>query len=469
MKAPLSWLREYAAIPADASIADITDAFVRAGVEVDAVQAGTEVTGPVVVGRVRSVSPEQQKNGKTINWCSVDVGPEHNVDGDGPDGAPGRGIVCGAHNFTVGDHVVVALPGSVLTGGFAISSRKTYGHVSDGMICSATELGLPDDGSDGIIVLGDAPEVGQPAMPLLGADEVIFELEVTPDMPHCLSIRGLARELAQAMQVPFTDPVTEDREPVDGTVAVRLDDPRGTRFVAARVTGFDPSQPSPDWLKRRVVAAGVRSISLSVDITNFVMIELGQPLHGYDGATLQGPIVVRAAEAGEKLTTLDDQVRTLTPADLVIADDSGAIGLAGVMGGAATELSETTTEVVIEAAAFHPASISRTSRGHKLPSEASRRFERGVDPGASYAAAMRAARLLAELGGGTVDPAVTVVGDVPAPSSTTFDVGLPAATLGMLVEAETVVTSLEGGGITVVRDGDQLTVTPPTWRPDLRD
>lgn len=469
MKAPLSWLREYADIPADISIAAVTDAFIRVGVEVDGVQAGTDVTGPVVVGRVLAVQPEKQKNGKTINWCQVDVGPEHNVDGDGVDGGPGRGIVCGAHNFSVGDHVVVALPGSVLAGGFAISSRKTYGHVSDGMICSATELGLPDDGSDGIIVLGGEPEIGREAMPLLGADEVIFELEITPDMPHCLSIRGLARELAQALQVSFTDPVAEHHDPVDGTIPVRLDDPRGTRFVAALVTGFDPSRPSPDWLKRRVVASGVRSISLAVDVTNFVMMELGQPLHGYDAATLQGPIVVRPAAPGEQLTTLDDQVRTLTPDDLVIADDSGAIGLAGVMGGAKTELSESTTEVVIEAAAFQPASISRTSRGQKLPSEASRRFERGVDPGASYAAALRAARLLADLGGGTVDPNVTVVGEVPAPESATFDVGLSSAILGMPVDPETVVTSLTGGGIEVVRDGDLLTVTPPTWRPDLRD
>ncbi len=469
MKAPLSWLRDYAAIPADTSIETLTDAFIRAGVEVDGVQAGTEVTGPVVVGRVLSVSPEKQKNGKTINWCSVDVGPELNVDGDGPDGTPGRGIVCGAHNFGVGDHVVVALPGSVLAGGFAISSRKTYGHVSDGMICSATELGLPDDGTDGIIVLDGAPEVGSEAMPLLGADEVIFTLEVTPDMPHCLSIRGLARELAQGLGVEFTDPVRSDHPTIDGTVAVRLDDPRCSRFVAARVTGFDPSRPSPDWLKRRVVASGVRSISLAVDITNFVMMEIGQPLHGYDGEKLQGAIVVRAAEPGEKLTTLDDQVRTLGPDDLLITDGSGAIGLAGVMGGATTELSDTTTEVVIEAAAFDSAAISRTSRGQKLPSEASRRFERGVDPRAAYAAAMRAAELLAELGGGTIDPQVTVVGE-PAPlPSTTLPVTLSQEILGMPVDADTVIASLTGAGVTVERDGDTLTVTPPSWRPDLRD
>ncbi|GAB3622240.1 phenylalanine--tRNA ligase subunit beta [Mariniluteicoccus endophyticus] len=463
MKAPLSWLREYAPIPADTPIEKITEAFVRAGIEVDEVQAGTEVTGPVVVGKVLSRNPEPQKNGKTINWCTVDVGPAHN-----PEGEPGRGIVCGAHNFDVGDHVVVSLPGAVLPGGFEIASRKTYGHISDGMICSAAELGLGED-ADGIIVLDGEPEIGQPAMPLLGADEIIYTLEVTPDMPHCLSIRGLGRELAYAFDVPFTDPVTADRDATEGSVAVRLDDPRCTRFVAQKVTGIDPTRPSPAWLKQRVVAAGIRSISLAVDITNLVMIEIGQPLHGYDAAKVQGPIVVRDAEPGERLTTLDGQQRTLSAGDLVIADDSGAIGLAGVMGGAATELSDTTTEVIIEAAVFERASVSRTARGHKLPSEASRRFERGIDPAAAYAAARRAADLFVELAGGTLDESVTVVGDVPQPAATTIDADLPERILGMPVSADEAVAALEGAGVHVERDGDRLTVTPPTWRPDLRD
>ncbi|OYO02833.1 phenylalanine--tRNA ligase subunit beta [Enemella evansiae] len=468
MKAPLSWLREYAEIPADIDIATISEAFVRAGIEVEDVEAGTEVTGPVVVGEVLERTPEPQKNGKTINWCLVDVGELNPSD---ESGAPlrGRGIVCGAHNFEVGDKVVVALPGSVLAGGFEISARKTYGHLSDGMICSATELGLPEDGTDGIIVMEGDPAIGEPAMPLLGADEVIFTLEVTPDMPHCLSIRGLARELAQGLGVDFSDPVTEDHDPVDGTVGVVLDDPRSSRFVAVKVTGFDPTRPSPAWLRRRVAAGGMRSISLAVDITNLVMLEIGQPLHGYDGDKLSGPITVRAARPGERLTTLDDQQRTLAETDLVIADDSGAIGLAGVMGGAATELSDSTSTVVIESAHFDPASISRTARSHRLPSEASRRYERGVDPGAAYAAAMRAARLLEGLGGGTIDEAVTVVGEVPQLPSTTLPVGLSDAILGMPVGADRVVESLTGAGIEVQQNGDTLTVTPPSWRPDLRD
>jgi phenylalanyl-tRNA synthetase beta chain len=239
-------------------------------------------------------------------------------------------------------------------------------------------------------------------------------------------------------------------------------------FVAVTVTGIDPSQPTPRWLARRVQLAGMRSISLAVDITNYVMLETGQPLHAYDAERLQGPIVVRAAEPGERLTTLDDVTRPLDPADLVITDDSGVIGLAGVMGGASTELADATTTVVIEAAHFEALTVARTSRRHKLSSEASRRFERGVDPAASYAAAHRAADLLVQLAGGTVT-VETVRGEVPAAPGTNLDVGLPAAILGTPVEPERVVRLLEAVGVCVVADRSLLTVTPPTWRPDLRD
>ena len=472
MKAPLSWLRDHVAIPADTTVDQLKDVFVRAGIEVEAVQEGTEVTGPVVVGKVLYRNPEEQKNGKTINWCVVDVG-SHNPEEapkDIPEGMHGRGIICGAHNFDVGDHVVVALPGAVLPGDFAISSRKTYGHVSDGMICSQVELGLPDDGTDGIIVLGDdAPAPGTPAMELLGADEVVFDLEVTPDMPHCLSMRGLARELAQGLGVEFTDPVTTCAESASGSVEVRIEDDRCARFVAAQVTGIDATRPSPDWMRRRIAAAGMRPISLPVDITNYLMLETGQPLHGYDADKVRGAIVVRDAVAGEKLTTLDGQTRTLRAGDLVIADDSGAIGMAGVMGGAATELSDSTTKVIIEGASFDRASVSRTARSHHLPSEASRRFERGVDTGAAHATALRAARMFADLAGGTMDEAVTVEGDPAAMPSTVMALDLPTRVLGMDVPHDEVIATLTGAGVHVEVEGTQATVTPPTWRPDLRD
>lgn len=465
MKAPLTWLAEYAALPAGVDGRTLAEALVRAGLEVEGVeQAGADVTGPLVVGRVLSVEPEQHSNGKTINWCRVDVG-----DPDEP-GTAGRGIVCGAHNFGAGDLVVVALPGAVLPGGFEISARKTYGHVSDGMICSARELALGDD-HDGILVLDD-PDLapGTEAAPALHLRDEVLDVAVTPDRGYTMSIRGLAREAAQAAGVAFTDPI--DR-PVpaatDAGYPVRRESPACPLFVAVSVTGLDPSRPSPRWLARRVQLAGMRPISLAVDITNYVMLETGQPLHAYDADALTGPIVVRQAAPGEKLTTLDDSIRDLDPADLVIADDSGPIGLAGVMGGASSELSAGTTSVVIEAAFFDALTLARTSRRHRLTSEASRRFERGVDPGAGYAAAHRAAALLVELAGGTLGDVETVSGTVPPGATQTLDVALPGQILGVDLEPARVVELIETVGAAVTVDGSSLTVTAPTWRPDLTD
>ncbi|MGI3783954.1 MAG: phenylalanine--tRNA ligase subunit beta, partial [Janthinobacterium lividum] len=465
MRAPVSWLREHAALPADLTGRQLSDALVRAGLEVEAVdEVGTDVQGPVVVGRVLDYTPEEHSNGKTIRWCSVDVGEP------GP-----RGIVCGAPNFAVGDLVVVALPGARLPDDFDIAARTTYGHVSDGMICSARELGLGDDHS-GIIVLRSTPGEPDPvpgadARPVLHLDDEVLDIAVTPDRGYCLSVRGLAREAAQATGTAFTDPV--DRPvptPRTDGYPVAIESDACTVFTALTVDGIDPSRPSPRWLTRRVQLAGMRPISLVVDIANYVMLQTGQPLHTYDASSLSGTLVARQAALGDKLQTLDDSVRALDPADLVIADDSGPIGLAGVMGGAATEVRSTTTSVVVEAASFDALTLARTSRRHKLSSEASRRYERGVDPGAGYAAAHRAAALLVELGGGTLQPAETVVGTVGAPPTTRLDATLPERILGTPVDRARVEELLVAVGATVRDDGsDALTVLPPTWRPDLRD
>ncbi len=395
MRAPLSWLRDFAALPDDLDARGLGEALIRAGLEVETiVHAGADVIGPLVVGRVVSYEVEEHRNGKSIRYCRVDVA-DHN------DETGSRGIVCGAHNFEIGDLVVVALPGAVLPGGFQIAARKTYGHVSDGMICSARELGLGDDHSGILVLPNDDLQPGADAVPVLRLRDDVLDIAVTPDRGYCLSIRGLARESAQATGVSFSDPV--DR-PVpaakDEGYPVRLESDACPLFVAVSVTGIDPTRPSPLWLSRRVQLAGMRSISLAVDITNYVMLETGQPIHAYDADLLDGPIVVRNAAEGEKLTTLDDVVRPLHPGDLLITDGSGPIGLAGVMGGASSELSASTTSVLIEAAHFDAMTIARTSRRHKLSSEASRRFERGVDPGATYAAAHRVAQLLVELAGG---------------------------------------------------------------------
>src|SRR5215211_2723432 len=464
MRAPLSWLREHAALPDDLDGRTLAEALIRAGLEVETVdQVGAEIAGPLVIGTVLAYEVEVHSNGKSIRWCQVDVG-RHNDD------SGSRSVVCGAHNFDVGDFVVVALPGAVLPGGFGISARKTYGHVSDGMICSAKELGLGDDHT-GILVLNEPHlEPGSDAASVLHLWEDVLDIAVTPDRGYCLSIRGIARESAQAADVTFTDPVDRviPAESTDG-YPVELQSDACPLFVALTVTGIDPTRPSPRWLARRVQLAGMRSISLAVDITNYVMLETGQPIHAYDAELLDGAIVVRKAAEGEKLTTLDDVVRPLHPADLLITDASGPIGLAGVMGGATTELSPRTRNVVIEAAHFDAMTIARTSRRHKLSSEASRRFERGVDPQASYAGAHRVAELLAAYAGGTLLPRETVRGVVPTRPSTTIADTLPAQILGTEVDHALVVRLLQAIGATVADAGERLTITPPSWRPDLND
>ncbi|PWJ50204.1 phenylalanyl-tRNA synthetase beta subunit [Quadrisphaera granulorum] len=500
MRAPLSWLREWVDLPADVTGEQVAAALVRVGLEEEGLHGG-DVTGPVVVGRVLSVSPEPQKNGKTINWCSVDTGEV--ARGEEP-----RGVVCGAHNFSAGDLVVVATPGAVLPGPFPIAARKTYGHVSDGMICSARELGLGEDHA-GIIVLarllGETAasqlEPGQDALALLGLTEEVVEVNVTPDRGYCFSVRGLAREYAHGARLDvataFRDPAAVDVPAAGGSGAaaghgVELRDdapihgaPGCTRFVTRVVRGVDPTAPSPFWLQRRLQQAGMRPISLAVDITNHVMLELGQPLHAYDLAEVDGPLVVRRARPGERLVTLDGVDRTLDPEDLLIADGTGvdgvggarAIGLAGVMGGRDTEVTMTTRDVLVEAARFDPVTIARTARRHKLPSEASRRFERGVDTALQAAAAELAVRLLVEHGGGTADDAATDVvapGTSLEPAPIALPVGLSAQLSGVpadqLDEAR-VVELLEQIGCSVAPSDDEalgtLDVVPPTWRPDL--
>ncbi len=477
MRAPMSWLREYAALPAGLTGRELAAHLIRAGLEVETVDSAGAGVGPLVVGRVVDFVDEPQKNGKIIRWCHLDVGaalapevaPEPIAGRPVAEGV--RGIICGAHNFSTGDLVVVGLPGTVLAGGFTLTSRKTYGHLSDGMICAQDELGIGEDHS-GIIVLpadaGLAP--GDDPSSYLGLGEEILDINVSPDMSYCMSIRGLAREAAQALAVPFTDVV--DRRTPETVIAgypVRLDDPACSLFVALTVTGIDPTATSPEWLVRRLQQAGMRSISLPVDISNYVMLTTGQPNHTYDLARLSGPIVVRRARAGESITTLDSQLRSLSTDDLLITDDSGAIGIAGVMGGESTEIGADTTAVVIEAASFDPATISRSMRRHGLPSEASKRFERGVDPNAAYAAAHLVARLLVDLAGGTLSSDETVAG-APAPvPSQTLPADLPGRILGLDVPVERVVSILRASGVVTSQAAEILQVTPPTWRPDLRD
>ena len=462
MRVPLSWLREYVDLPAEVTGRELAERLIPIGFEVETVhESGAGLTGPLVVGRVLEVE-ELTDFKKPIRYNQVDVGPEH---------GGVRGIICGARNFEAGDKVVVALPGAVLPGGFEIAARKTYDHVSDGMICSARELGLGEDHSGIIVLPAEDVQVGADAIELLGIRDAVLDVAVTTDRGYCLSMRGMARETAIAYGLTLRDPALLDTPAAtQNGFPVTLADPLGCdRFVARAVRGVDPLAVSPLWMQRRIQLAGMRPISLIVDITNYVMIEIGQPLHGYDLRRLTGGITVRRAEAGEKLTTLDDAERELHPEDLLIVDESGPIGLAGVMGGASTEVHEGTVDVLIEAAHFAPAAISRTARRHKLPSEASRRFERAVDPNAAAAAAQRAVDLLVLLGHGEADPEVTIASAQPRPAAPiVIDVGLPGRVAGLEYERAAVVRRLQEVGC-AVEGAEQLAVTPPSWRPDLTD
>ncbi|MEV7342331.1 phenylalanine--tRNA ligase subunit beta [Streptomyces sp. NPDC093544] len=466
MRVPLSWLREYVDLPATETGRDVQAKLISAGLEVETVeQLGADLKGPLVVGKVLTIE-ELTEFKKPIRFCTVDVGTANGT------GEP-QEIVCGARNFAVGDKVVVVLPGAVLPGNFAIAARKTYGKTSHGMICSGDELGMGDDGSGGIIVLPPEVEVGSDAIELLQLVDEVLDIAVTPDRGYALSLRGVAREAAIAYGLPLRDPALLDvPAPNAFGYPVRVSDPFGCdRFTARTVTGLDPEARSPIWLRRRLQKAGMRPISLAVDITNYVMLELGQPLHAYDRTRVQGAIGVRRAEQGEKLTTLDGVKRTLDAEDLVITDDRGPIGLAGVMGGANTEIDDTegtTTEVVIEAAHFNALSIARTARRHKLASEASKRFERGVDPQAASAAAQRTVDLLVILAGGSADAGVTEVIAPSAPHTITIPANHPDKVAGVDYGRETVVRRLQQVGCDVYGQ-DELIVSVPSWRPDLTD
>ncbi|WP_269854991.1 phenylalanine--tRNA ligase subunit beta [Streptomyces sp. RPT161] len=473
MRAPLSWLREYVDLPAGETGRDVQARLVSAGLEVEKVeQLGAGLKGPLVVGKVLAIE-ELTEFKKPIRYCQLDVGTANGT------GEP-QNVICGARNFRVGDKVVVALPGAVLPGDFQIASRKTYGKVSEGMICSARELDMGDD-HDGIIVLSPEHEVGTDAIELLELVDEVLDIAVTPDRGYCMSMRGIARETATAYGLPLRDPALLDvPAPNSYGYLVKVADPIGCdRFTARTVVNVSPEAVSPIWLQRRLQKAGMRPVSLAVDVTNYVMLELGQPLHAYDRGRLDGPIGVRRAHPGEKLTTLDGTQRVLDPEDLVITDNSGPIGLAGVMGGANTEIADPvrdeetgevrgTTEIVVEAAHFDPVAVARTARRHKLSSEASKRFERGVDPQAASAAAQRTVDLLVLLAGGTAEAGVTEVISPSAPRTISIPADHPDRVAGTEYGRETVVRRLQQVGCDVY-GADELVVTVPSWRPDLTD
>jgi phenylalanyl-tRNA synthetase beta chain len=508
MRVPLSWLRQYARLPEPVDATEVARRLTAAGFEVESLKSvGHDIRG-VVVAQVLSIE-ELTGLKKPIRYCRVAV-TEGQLDGPA---AEASGVICGAVNFAVGDRVALALPGAALPGGFEVGARETYGHISEGMICSASELAIGDDHTGILVLPHDAP---------LGADFVayaklrdeVLEIAVTPDRGYAVSVRGLARELASAFGVPFTDPATTtlpDATLLGGNLdyvgpevwPARIADPTACdRFVLREVLDFSPAARTPIWMLVRLARCGMRPVSLAVDVTNYLMLELGQPLHAFDRSKLTGEIVVRRAQPGEKLETLDHVVRALDPEDILITDASGPISLAGTMGGLATEIDETSTDLVIEAAHFSARGTAKMSRRHKLHSEASYRFERGVDRELPLRASAKAVALLSGLGGGRVVPGCThAQADVP-PVVISVATDYPDQVAGVVFGRDTVVRRLREVGCSVFQTRaapptaapwraephepgpDQgplnrlatspaqvsvLDVTPPSWRPDLTD
>lgn len=400
MRLPYSWLREVVAVGAsgwDVTPGELEQTLLRIGHEVEEVIPLGPVDGPVTVGRVADIE-ELTGYKKPIRACAVDIGDRQY-----------REIICGATNFAVGDLVVVALPGATLPGGFTISARKAYGRNSDGMICSAAELNLGADHS-GILVLPlGAAEPGADGAGVLGLDDVVFHLAITPDRGYCMSVRGLARELACAYDLDFVDPASNSRVPplpIEGPAwPLTVQPETGVRRFALRpVIGIDPAAVSPWWLQRRLLLCGIRATCPAVDVTNYVMLELGHPMHAHDRNRISGTLGVRFARSGETAVTLDGIERKLDTADVLIVDDAATAAIGGVMGAASTEVRADSTDVLLEAAIWDPAAVSRTQRRLHLPSEAARRYERTVDPAISVAALDRCARLLADIAGGRFLP-----------------------------------------------------------------
>jgi phenylalanyl-tRNA synthetase beta chain len=397
-------------------------------------------------------------------------------------------VICGAVNFAAGDKVALARPGSVLPGGFEIGAKKAYGHLSEGMITSARELAIGDDHTGILVLPADAP-LGEDFAAYAGLADHVLEIAVTPDRSYALSVRGVARELATAFGASYTDPADVGLPPDVDLVSAEvypasIADPTACdRFVLREVRGLDPAAPTPLWMRVRLARAGMRAVSLAVDVTNYLMIELGQPLHAFDRGRLSGEIVVRRARPGERLETLDHVVRDLDPDDILITDSSGPISMAGTMGGLATEISQSSRDLVIEAAHFSAPGTARMSRRHRLFSEASYRFERGVDRELPLRASAKAATLLASLGGATAAPGCThaQVG-VPA-VRIALPVGYPGRVAGQDYPRATVIGRLRDVGCQVSEDGagaalpagtgaanvpgEVVTVLPPSWRPDL--
>ncbi len=460
MKIPLSWLREFVALPPKINSEQVSQAFVKVGFEVESIEEqGRDLKGHLVVGKVLSIE-ELSGHKKPIRCVGIDVGEKKT-----------RYVICGARNFKVNDLVVVALPGATLPGDFKISARETYGKVSDGMICSAKEVGISDEHA-GIIVLQEG-KIGQDAIKLLEVNDVIFDIAVNPDRGYAMSVRGLARELAGSLQLKFVDPADPKIAKKFGksknpkAISVKIEDKSGADQIYIRtLENVNVKKSTPLWMQRRIEKCGMRSISLAVDITNYVMLELGQPLHAFDAQYIMGGLRVVRAGKFNKLTTLDKVDRKLDPDNLLIADSKSALALAGTMGGLTSEVSSLTTKIALEAAHFDPISIARNSRSHNLSSEASRRMERNTDPVLAEIASARATQLLIDLADAKYVGA-SFAGSPIKNRKEKISLSQISQYLGYPYTLKQAKTALVLIGCKVLGSGDLLTVEVPTWRPDL--
>jgi phenylalanyl-tRNA synthetase beta chain len=458
MRAPLSWIKEFVDIPPKITAQEISDALVRVGFEVEEIiTQGNDLTGPLKFAKVLSIE-ELSGHKKPIRYVGLDCG----------EGAE-RFVICGATNFVVGDIVVAALPGAVLPGGFAISARETYGKTSNGMICSGRELAISDDHTGILVFTQDQAAIGSDAIEGLQINDVIFDIAVNPDRGYALSIRGIAREVAASLELVFRDPIDSLRdldfaETGKGVKAKIADKDTSSVFYLRTLSNFDPSAKTPMWMRRRIEKMGMRSISLVVDITNYVMLELGQPLHAFDKAKIKGGLTIKRSGKVQKFTTLDGQERNLDPDDLMVCDDDQPLSLAGTMGGLYSEITESTTEIALEAAVFNQLCVAKNSRRHKLSSEASRRLERGVDPFLPQFASARFVQLLTAHSS-AVHVATNVDGKPQLSAGIKMDPSYVSKVLGLDVNAENVAKHLRRVGCEV--DEKNFSVQPPSWRLDL--
>lgn len=475
MKVSLKWLSEYVEVPED--LKTFCDRLDLTGTGVEGVERTGDMYDHVVTGQILEKVAHPDSDHMWVT--KVDVGAA-NVDKDGnPEPLQ---IVCGAQNFNQGDHVVVATIGAVLPGDFKIKKSKLRGVASCGMNCSARELGIGSD-HEGIMILPEDAPIGMPLADYLKLSDTILDLEITPNRPDCLSMVGMAREVGAMYARNFKNPLDEmeaalqegaDLPSVDELATVTVEDADRCPRYTARVIKNVKVGPSPDWLAERVTAAGARSINNVVDVTNYILFLLGQPLHAFDydklvDETGKANVVVRAAKNGEKLQTLDGEERELTEDMTVIATPEKAVGLAGVMGGFDTEVTDETTTILLEAATFEPGRTSRTSRNLGLISESSMRYERRVDDVDIDRMSAAAAQLLAEVSGGTVVPGLIDVYNTKTEAPTLeFRIPRFQAMMGEAIPRDFTIDMLQRLGCSVdAAQEEVLKVVPPTFRPDL--